>query len=83
VQAAQHDVGAAGPIVVGDAIRAMRRRDVDLDHDQVGLVAQVELFDVLVLNADLVVIVQVAGERRESQRREERILARSAPAGSS
>ena len=54
----------------------MRRRDVDLDHDQVGRVVEVERLDVLVLNLDLVVVVQVAGQRGQAERREQRVLDR-------
>jgi hypothetical protein len=35
--------------VVGQPVRAVRRRDVDLDDDQVRLVVEAEPLDVLVL----------------------------------
>ena len=56
MQAAKRDVGAFRPVVIGQAIRAVGRGDVDLNHDQIGLVVQVERFDVLVLNLDVIVV---------------------------
>ena len=45
-------------VVVRDAIRAVRRGDVDLDHHQIRRVVEVERLDVLVLNLDLVVVAR-------------------------
>ena len=47
-----------------------------LHHDEVGLVVERQLLDVLVLELDLVVRVEVAGERGQPERREERVLDR-------
>ena len=58
VQSAKRDVRAPPPVVIGDAIGAVRRRDVDLNHDEVRRVVQVERLDVLVLNLHVVVIVR-------------------------
>ena len=52
VQPAERDIGASGAVVIGEAIRAVRRRDVDLDHHQVGRIVEIERLDVLVLNLD-------------------------------
>ena len=40
VQPAKHHVHAACAVVIGEAIGALRRSDVDLDHDQIGIVAR-------------------------------------------
>ena len=61
MQPAERHVSALLPIVVGDAIRTMRRRDVDLNDDNVGLIVQVQSLDVLVLNLDLIAVAQIAG----------------------
>jgi hypothetical protein len=59
----------------------VRGGDVDLNHDEIGLVVQVELLDVLVLDLDLVVRPGVGSKRREAERREERILDRAKERG--
>jgi hypothetical protein len=74
VQPAKRDVRAAPPIVIGQPVRAIRRRYVDLDDDEIGLVVESQALDVLVLDLDLLVFVKVGGKRRQAERREERIL---------
>ena len=74
VQAAERDVGALGAVVVGERVGAGGRGDVDLDDHQVRLVVQVEPLHMLVLERHLVVVIQIAGERRQAERREERVL---------
>ena len=64
MQAAERDVRACAAVVVGDAVGAVRRRDVDLNHHEVRRVVQIERLDVLVLNLDLIVVgLRYAGER--------------------
>ena len=77
VQPAEADVGAPGAVVVGVAVGAPGRGDVRLDDDEVGLVVEAQGLDVLVLQVDLVVRVQVAGQGGEAERREERVLDRA------
>ena len=77
VQAAEADVGALGAVVVGVAVGATGRGDVRLDDDEVGLVVEAQLLHVLVLQVDLVVRVQVAGQGGEPERGEERVLDRA------
>ena len=48
VKAAEQDVGPSGAIVVCDLVGAVGIGDVDLDDDQVRLIAQVELLNMLV-----------------------------------
>ena len=74
VKAAQSDVRAVRAIVIGDAIRAIRGRDVDLNDDEVRRPVEVEPLHVLVLDLHVVVIAKICGERRQAERREERIL---------
>ena len=40
VQAAEHDVCTSRAVVIGQAIRAVRRRDVDLNHDEFRVVVE-------------------------------------------
>ena len=56
VQAAEADVGAPAPVVVGERVGAAGGGDVDLDDDEVGLVVEAQPLDVLVLDLDLVVV---------------------------
>ena len=77
VEAAEADVGAPGAVVVGVAVGAAGRGDVRLDDDQVRLIVEAQRLDVLVLQVDLVVRVEVSGQRREAERREERVLDRA------
>jgi hypothetical protein len=74
VDPAERDVDASAAVVVGDLVGAVGATDVDLDADQVGLVVEVERLDVLVLKGDLVIISQIACERRQSERRPEGVL---------
>ena len=59
---------ASTPIVVGQAIRAVRRRDVNLNDDQIGCIIQPELLDVFVLNLGLIAVAQVCRESGEAER---------------
>jgi hypothetical protein len=77
VKAAQSNMRTPAPILVSDAIGAVCRGDVDLDHDQVRPVIQLKRLDMFVLDFSLIAIVQVPGERREAKRREQRVLNRA------
>jgi hypothetical protein len=74
VQAPERHIGALPPVVVGEAISAPGRGDVDLDHHEVGLVVERQPLDVLVLERDLVVVAQIAGKSGQAEGREERVL---------
>jgi hypothetical protein len=77
VQPTQRDVDAPGPVRVGQLVGPASGGDVDLDHHQVRpVVVQPQPLHVLVVDRDLVVGTQVAGERREPERREQRVLDR-------
>ncbi len=77
VQAAEHDISAAFAVMVGQTIRPPRRRDVDLDDDQVRAVLELQPLDMLVLNFHVIVVAHVPGERGETERRKQRILDRT------
>ena len=49
MKTAEYDVGAARPVMVGDAVSAVRVGDVDLDDDQIRVVVEGERLNVLVL----------------------------------
>ena len=74
VQPAERDVDATAPVVVRNPIGAPRGGDVDLNHDEVRRVRDVERLDVLVLDLDVGVVVEVPGQRRQAEGREERVL---------
>src|SRR5437899_6352233 len=76
MQAAEHNLGSAPAIVVGELVRPSSRRDVNLDYYEIGLVVQPQLFDVLITNRDVIVVAQVGGKRCEAERREERVFDR-------
>src|SRR5262245_44611316 len=77
MQASQANVRATAAVMVGDLVRALRGSDVNLNYDQVGLVVQVEGFNVLVLQTDVVVIVEISGESGKPQRRKQGIFDRT------
>src|SRR5207248_10307991 len=62
VQAAQHDERSARAIMIGDRIRAIRVRDVNLNDDQSRIVIKVELLDVLDLKTDLETRTEIRSE---------------------
>jgi hypothetical protein len=74
VEPAEGHMGAAATVLVGEAVGTPGRRDVDLDCDEVGRTPGVQLLDVLVLDPHLVPGPEVAGERRQAERREEGVL---------
>src|SRR5687767_4188127 len=76
METAEHDVGAARPVMVGDAVGAVRVGDVDLNDDEVRAIVQVERLYMLVLNRGLDVGVEIGRQRGQSERRKERVLDR-------
>jgi hypothetical protein len=77
VQTAERNVGAPRAVMVGERVGAIGRRYVDLNHDKVRRVLQVEPLDVLILEGHLVARIEVAGQRGQSERREQRVFDRS------
>jgi hypothetical protein len=58
----------------GDGVGAVGVGDVDLDRHQVRLIVQAKRLDVLVDDHGLVLRTQAGGQRRQAQRREQRVL---------
>lgn len=77
MEAAKRDVCTLASIVVGDAIRAIRVGDVDLDNNQVRLIVQLQRLDVLVLEADVGIGREAGGEGRQAERGKQRVFDRS------
>ena len=69
--------GAARAVQVRQLVGPSRRGDVRLDHDQLRVVVEPDPLDVLVLESHLVVGVEVRRQRRQPQRREQRVLHRA------
>ena len=61
MQPTQAHIRPLGAISVRDLVSAVCVGDINLDHDQVRLIIQIELLYVLVLEEDFIVCVQVAG----------------------
>src|SRR3990172_2688001 len=76
MQATQAHMHAATSVVVCDLIGSIRRSDVHLDNYQVGRIFEIHHFHMLVLNPHLVTRIQVPGQCRQPQRREQRVLDR-------
>ena len=76
VEPPEDHVRATAPIVIRDLVGAICIGDVDLDHDQVRVVVQIQLFDVFVLERDVEVRVEIRGEGGETERRKERVFDR-------
>ena len=77
VQSAKRHVRPSTAVVIGEAIRAMSGRDVDLNDDKVRRIIQIERLHVLILNLDVRVVSQVGGQRGQAQRREQRVFDRT------
>ncbi len=77
VKPAEYDVGAARAVEGRELVGAMGRGDVGLDRDDVRRVVGARDRDVLVADLDLVVGIEVGGQRHEPERREERVLDRT------
>src|ERR1700759_3922587 len=74
MQPAECDECSLTAIVIGDSVRAKRRRDVDLDDDEVGRIVEVEFFDMLVDESDVIVRIEIRSEGGQPERREERVF---------
>ena len=74
VQPTQADVCTLHTVAVCDLIGAVGRSDVDLDHHQVRLVAQLQFLDMFVLDLNLIIRVEVTGQRCQSKRWKQRVL---------
>jgi hypothetical protein len=74
VKPAHRHERAPGPVVVGDAIRAIRVRDVDLNQDEIRLVIKIKLLHVLVHEDSVVVRAEERRQRGKAERREQRVL---------
>src|SRR5215475_4887416 len=77
MQASKANVRAASAVMVGDFVRSLRGSDVNLNYNQIGLVVQVEGFNVLVLQTDVVVIVEISCQSGKTQRRKQGIFDRT------
>ena len=76
MEATDGDANAACSVRIRDLIGATSRRDVGLQHDQVGFVLEIQALDVLIADLDVVVGFAVGGQRCQAERREERVLDR-------
>ena len=74
MQTTERDVGALTTVVIGDPIGAIGIGDVDLDHDQVGLIVQVKRLDMFVLERDVEGGIEIRRQRREAERWKQRVL---------
>ena len=63
MQAPEGDIRPLAPVMVGEAVGTVGGRDVGLDHNQVRLIGKCQRLDVLILNLNLIVCAQVAGQR--------------------
>jgi hypothetical protein len=77
MQTAERDVRTSRAVVIGDSIRAIRIRDVNLNQDEIGSILEIERHHVLVDQYRAIVGTEKRGERRETERREERVLDRT------
>ena len=77
VQPAEHDERAASPVVVGDRVGAARVGDVDLNDDEVGTIVELQPRHVLVFDHGFVVRPQVGRQRRQPERRKQRVFDRA------
>jgi len=71
VQSPEHHVGTAGAVVIRDAVGPVGIGDVDLNDDEIGVILEVERFDVLVLDRDGEVRVEVCRQGREPEGRKQ------------
>ena len=76
VETAKENISTTRTIVISNLVRAIGVGDVDLNDYQVGLVVEVKLLNVLVLQGHLDVGIEIGGESRETKRRKKGILDR-------
>src|SRR4030095_8343479 len=62
MQTAHYDVRSAPAIVIRDVVRAICRRDVDLNDDEIRRILEVQSLDMFILYFCFVFLVQVGGE---------------------
>ena len=74
VQASQADKRPPCPVVVGQGVGPPRRRDIDLDRDDIGRVVEVQRLHVIVFEARVPVVGEIRGQCRQPQRWEEAVL---------
>jgi len=74
VQAAKNNVRAARAIMIGNAIRSIGVRDVNLNDDEVWLVVKIELLNMLILQADFELRIEIGRKRCQTKRRKQRVL---------
>ena len=74
MQTAHGHIYSSLTITVGYLIRSKRIRDIHLDAHKVGCVIQRQFLHMLVLNLHLVLIGEICGKGRESQRGKQRIF---------
>ena len=63
MQAPEADIGSFLPIVGGETVRTESVGNIDLDHNEVGLIVQSQPFNVFVNDCGLVVAIEIRGER--------------------
>ena len=74
MQATERDKGSPGAIVIGQLIGPPRRSDVDLNHHQVWLIAEVERLDMLILKRHLIFFAQIRRQRCQAERRKQGVF---------
>jgi hypothetical protein len=71
MQPSQADECILASIMVCDFVGAVGVGDVNLDHDEVGLITETQLLDMFVHNHRMVIGRQICGERGKAQGRKE------------
>ena len=65
VQSPEYNISTLPAVIVRNFVRAIRRCDVHLDHDQLRTVLHVlyaRLFNMLIRNGDFITVIQIRGE---------------------
>jgi len=76
VQSPERDEAAAGSVEIGQPVRAVGVRDVDLDDDEIRAVVQGQRPDMFVLDDCVVIGAEVCREGREAEGRKEGVFNR-------
>jgi hypothetical protein len=71
METAHDDICTAPPIVLRDLVRAVCRRDVDLDDDEIRRILQVQPLDMFILYFSVIVVGQITGEYGKAERRKQ------------
>jgi hypothetical protein len=69
MQAAKTNIGTFLSIMISDLVRPKGGGDVNLDDDEIGFIGQIESFDMLILQNNLIVVIQIRSKCDQSQRR--------------